>query len=328
MAGDRPGEFELIERHFAPLARGFPGAFGLRNDIAVISPPAGYELIVKTAAIVAGVHFLPGDPAELIARKALRVNLSDIAAGGGAPLAYQMALALPADWTEDWVSRFCAGLAADQQEFHIHLCGGDTVSTPGPLTVSLTAFGLVPAGKAMGRAGARAGDDIWVSGTIGEHGMAVLSARERLDLDALRSDSASIVELVGALFDAGIDIRLMRDPTRGGLCAVLHEFAEAAGVTFRLEEASIPVSERVRGACELLGIDPVYAACEGRFVAVVPADDADRAVRVLREHPSAAAAAIVGDVLPRGITPVIVRNAFGSQRPLDEPSGVLLPRIC
>ena len=139
MAADRPGEFELIAKHFAPLARGFPGANGLKSDIAVLSPPAGYELIVKTDAVIAGVHFLPDDPAESIGRKALRVNLSDIAAGGGAPYAYQMALALPSDWKEDWVARFCAGLAEDQGEFNVHLSGGDTVATPGPLMVSITA---------------------------------------------------------------------------------------------------------------------------------------------------------------------------------------------
>ena len=262
MADDRPGEFELIARHFAPLARGFPGAGGLKNDIAVLAPPAGYELIVKTDAIVAGVHFLPDDPPDLVARKALRVNLSDIAAGGGSPYAYQMALALGPEWTEAWVAQFCAGLAADQREFNIHLCGGDTVATPGPLTISITAFGLVPKGAAMGRDGAKAGDDIWVTGTIGDAG---------LGLRALRGDLASLPEEERAYLIERYRLPrprlalapILRDVARAsidisdGLVADLGHVCTVSGVGAAIEATAIPLSP---GARRLVGADPSLLA--------------------------------------------------------------------
>lgn len=258
MADSRPGEFQLIARHFAPLARGFPGAFGLKHDIAVLSPPAGHELIVKTDAIVAGVHFPADDPPGLIARKALRVNLSDIAAGGGAPLAYQMALALPPDWTEEWVAGFCAGLAVDQKAFSVHLCGGDTVSTPGPLMVSLTAFGTVPLGTAMGRSGAKAGDDVWVSGTIGDAGLGLEvrrdalpsvspeEARYLLDRFRLPRPRLALAPVLREIAHASIDIS-------DGLVADLGHICAASGVGAAIEATAVPLSPPAR---RLVGAEP------------------------------------------------------------------------
>ncbi|MGE0152809.1 MAG: thiamine-phosphate kinase [Reyranellaceae bacterium] len=258
MSGERPGEFELIARHFAPLARGFPGAHGLKNDIAVLAPPPGYELIVKTDAVVAGVHFLPGDAPDLVARKALRVNLSDIAAGGGSPYAYQMALALAPDWTEDWVARFCAGLAADQREFNIHLCGGDTVATPGPATVSITAFGLVPRGAAMAREGAKAGDDIWVTGTIGDAALGLRSLRGALpaldeeesrylaDRYRLPRPRLALAPILRDVARASIDVS-------DGLVADLGHVCAVSGVGAAIEATAVPLSPPAR---RLVGSDP------------------------------------------------------------------------
>lgn len=243
----RPGEFELIARYLAPLAAGFPGAGGLKNDIAVLAPPVGTDLIVKTDAVVAGVHFLPDDPADLIARKALRVNLSDIAAGGGTPLAYQMALGLPGDWTEEWLARFVSGLAADQKTFGVHLCGGDTIAVPGPLTVSITAFGLVPSGKALGRGGARIGEDVWVTGTIGDAmlGLRVLRGQfgdlpdtQRgylVDRYRLPQPRCSLGPLLPEMASASIDIS-------DGLVADLAHICDVSGVGMELEFDAVPVS--------------------------------------------------------------------------------------
>jgi thiamine-monophosphate kinase len=258
MAGERPGEFELIAQYFAPLARGFPGAGNLKNDIAVLAPPAGYELIVKTDAIVAGVHFLPDDPADLVARKALRVNLSDIAAGGGSPYAYQMALALPPEWTEAWVANFCTGLAADQRDFNIHLCGGDTIATPGPLTISITAFGLVPKGTAMGRDGARAGDDIWVTGTIGDAALGLRALRG--DLPPLEKDERPyLVERYRLPRPRLALAPILRDVARAsidvsdGLVADLGHVCAASGVGAAIEATAVPLSPAAR---RLVGADP------------------------------------------------------------------------
>jgi thiamine-monophosphate kinase len=171
-----PGEFELIARYFAPLARGFPGAFGLLDDAAVIAPPPGHELVVKTDAIVGGVHFLHDDPPDLIARKAQRVNLSDRAAKGAVPRAYMLDIMLPKTVTEEWIAAFARGLAEDQNEYGVHLIGGDTDSTPGPVTIAIMAFGDIVTGRMIHRGGARVGDMVFVTGTIGDAalGLAVL----------------------------------------------------------------------------------------------------------------------------------------------------------
>ncbi len=168
MAGEqaRPGEFELIARHFAPIAG--PGGLGLLDDAGLIRPARGYEIVVTADALVAGVHFFPDDPPASIARKALAVNLSDLAAKGAKPEGFVLSLVLPKTWTEAWLSRFAQGLAGIAQESGCPLIGGDTVSTSGPVMLSITAFGSVPAGRMVLRSGAKSGDVVLVSGTIGD----------------------------------------------------------------------------------------------------------------------------------------------------------------
>jgi thiamine-monophosphate kinase len=163
-----PGEFDLISELFAPLAVGAPGAFGLLDDAAVIRPRADRDLVITKDLMVAGVHFGIDDPAELVARKLLRVNLSDLASMGADGIGYVLGFAAPADLEYGWVQRFAAGLAQDQETFGVTLMGGDTVRTPGPLILSLTAFGDVPEGQEIRRSEAKDGDLIMVSGTIGD----------------------------------------------------------------------------------------------------------------------------------------------------------------
>src|SRR5260370_6116295 len=160
------GEFGRIARFFAPLAG--PGGLGLKDDAALIDCAPGHRLVVTVDAIVAGVHFLPEDPPGLVARKLLRVNLSDLAARGARPVHYVLATAFPATLGDDWVERFAQGLAEDQRLFGVDLLGGDSVATSGPAVLSLTAFGEVAAGAEIRRGGALPGDHIWVSGTIGD----------------------------------------------------------------------------------------------------------------------------------------------------------------
>lgn len=161
-----PAEFALIARHFRALAG--PGSLDLLDDAAVIDPPPGRQLVLAADAMVAGVHFLPDDPPETIGRKLLRVNLSDLAAMGAAPLGYLMTVALPRGTPDAWLAAFANGLAADQVTFGLSVLGGDTVSTAGPVTLSLTILGTVAPGAALRRAGARPGDELWVSGSIGD----------------------------------------------------------------------------------------------------------------------------------------------------------------
>jgi thiamine-monophosphate kinase len=164
--GEGLGEFGRIGRFFAPLAG--PGGLGLKDDAALIDCAPGHRLVVTVDAIVEGVHYLPDDPPDLVARKLLRVNLSDLAAMGARPLHYLLATALPATLGDDWVARFAAGLAEDQARFGVDLLGGDSVATSGPAVLSLTAIGEVVAGAEIRRGGARPGDRVWVSGTIGD----------------------------------------------------------------------------------------------------------------------------------------------------------------
>jgi len=162
----RLSEDELIARIFAPFAG--PAGLGLRDDAALLTPPPGEDLVLTTDALVAGVHFFADDPPDAIARKALRVNLSDLAAKGARPLGFLLALALPRDWREDWLKAFAAGLAADASTYDCPLAGGDTVATPGPLTLSITAIGAVPSGRMAMRSGVKPGDRLYVTGTVGD----------------------------------------------------------------------------------------------------------------------------------------------------------------
>lgn len=181
MARERLGEFEFIARLLRPLASGVPGAEQLGDDTAHLSPAAGHEIVVTTDALVCGVHFLAHHPPDLIARKALRVNVSDLAAAGARPWTYQLALALSGDIDDAWLTAFCDGLAFDQREYGIDLTGGDTVSTPGPLTIMVTALGLVPTGQSLRRIGAKPGDAVFVSGTIGDGALGLRASKGELE---------------------------------------------------------------------------------------------------------------------------------------------------
>jgi thiamine-monophosphate kinase len=216
-APDRPGEDELIARWLAPIAG--EGGFGLRDDAARLSPPPGQDLVLTVDALVAGVHFFADDPPEAIAAKALGVNLSDLAAKGAAPLGALLSLALPPDWRPDWLERFAAGFAEAAAAGACPLMGGDTVKTPGPLTLSVTAFGAVPAGRMVHRMGVRAGDRIYVSGTIGDAALGLA-----LRLDPAASWAAALDEAQRAhLLD-----RYLRPRPRLALAAALREHAHGA----------------------------------------------------------------------------------------------------
>lgn len=249
----RLGEFELIARYFAPLARDFRGAGGLQSDNAFLPADARRDLVVKTDTIVAGVHFLADEMPERVAAKAVRVCLSDLAAGGATPFVYQLSLALPTNWTEAWVAAFAKGLAADQRRFGIVLCGGDTVVTPGPLTVTITAFGRVARGKGITRAGARAGDDLWVSGTIGDGalgllaaqgGLPALTARQRAHVEdryRLPRPRCTLGMLLPGIATAMADVS-------DGLLADAGHIADASRLAVSIERDDVPLSPGARAA--------------------------------------------------------------------------------
>tara|TARA_R110000787_G_scaffold28283_23_gene77305 strand:- start:2329 stop:3318 length:990 start_codon:yes stop_codon:yes gene_type:complete len=244
----RPSEFDLIGRYFAPLSAGFPGAVNLQDDLATVSPAAGYELAVTVDAMVAGVHFLPADPPDLIARKLLRVNLSDLAASGARPLCYLLAISLDSSLDEDWVRIFADGLAHDQKQFGISLAGGDTTATPGPLTLSLTAIGEIPSGRAIRRSGAVVGDDIWLSGTVGDAALA-LTLMEHDGTAVLENDYPRLLaryrlpEPRTLLGPALIGVATAMADVSDGLLADLGHICDGSGTGARIIYANLPLSE-------------------------------------------------------------------------------------
>lgn len=252
-AGSLPGEFDLIRAYFAPLTQFEAGSFNLTDDAAVLSIDQDHEIVVTTDTIVAGVHFLKDSPPESIAAKLLRVNLSDLAAMGATPRSYTLSLALTNEISSEWLAAFAGSLAKDQESYGITLVGGDTVSTPGPLTLSLTAIGIVPNGQAIRRNNAKVGDDIYVTGTIGDGAFGLLAAQSKIsgisnpDLDFLlnryqypQCRGKLGVRLVG-IAHAAADIS-------DGLVADLAQICGPSGVSATLEASLVPLSGPAQSA--------------------------------------------------------------------------------
>ena len=253
-------EFALISRYFAPLAG--PEGLGLKDDAAHYSPPPGFDLTLTVDANVAGVHFLPDEAPDIVARRLLRTNLSDLAAKGAKPVGYLLTLALSEATDTGWVQRFASGLAADQETFGLKLFGGDTVSTPGPVMASITALGLTPAGKAILRSGAKPGDAIYVSGTIGDAGLGLKLA---LDRGASSSDRDWLVErfrLPTPRLELGaelVGVATAAADVSDGLIADAGHIAEAAGVVLEIQTAAVPLS----APAQRLGLDLAAAITSG-----------------------------------------------------------------
>ena len=237
-----PAEFALIARHFRRLAG--PGALDLADDAALLDPPAGRQLVLAADAMVAGVHFLPDDPPETIGRKLLRVNLSDLAAMGAAPLGYLMTTALPRDLPADWLGRFVDGLALDQAGFGLSVLGGDTVSTPGPISLSLTILGSVAPGTALRRGGARPGDELWVSGSIGDGalGLRVLQGQLPGDAAGHLADRYRLPRPRLGLGQALVGVAGAAMDVSDGLVQDLGHLCRAGGCGAWLRAADVPLS--------------------------------------------------------------------------------------
>jgi thiamine-monophosphate kinase len=248
------GEFDLIARYLAPLSAAAPGAFNLRDDAALVPVPPGEELVVTTDAMIEGVHFLAKDGAERIARKLLRVNLSDLAAKGAKPIGYQLLLGLPGTPDETWLSQFCSGLRRDQEAFGFPLYGGDTVRSPGGITLGVTAFGSLPAGSMLRRSGAQAGDDLYVTGSIGD---AALGLETKLN-HRLFSSAAML------FFDSRLHIPTPRLALGQGLRGLAHaaldvsdglvqdagHLAAQSNLMAVIEAADVPLSLATRQAVQ------------------------------------------------------------------------------
>lgn len=328
-AGGRVGA-QLIDELFV---RAFDNA-ALRqgNDAALLDLPAGHRLVMATDGHVISPLFFPGGD---IGALSVHGTVNDVAMLGARPLYLAASFILEEGLPLAELQRIVESMAAAARAAGVPVVTGDTkVVQRGKgdgVFITTTGVGVVPSGREIGGALARPGDVLLLSGTVGDHGVAVLSHRESLAFEtAIVSDSAALHTLVADLLAAVPEgsVRTLRDPTRGGLATTLNEIARQSGVGMWLDEAAIPVKPQVAAACELLGLDVLTIANEGKLVAIVAPEVADAALMALRKHPLGADAARIGEVVDDAHRFVQMRTRFGGRRMVDWLSGEPLPRIC
>jgi hydrogenase expression/formation protein HypE len=320
---------QLIDKLFA---RAFANEWLAQgNDGAVLpAPAAGERLVLATDAHVVSPLFFPGGD---IGSLAVHGTINDVAVMGARPLYLTASFILEEGFPLADLARIVQSMAEASRSAGVPVVAGDTkVVERGKgdgVFISTTGLGALPAGRQLGGALARPGDALLVSGTMGDHGMAILAQRESLAFEsAIVSDSAALHGLIAALLVAVPTVRVLRDPTRGGLATTLNEITRQSGVGMQLDEAAIPINRQVAAACELLGLDPLYLANEGKLVVVCAYEDADAALAAMQAHPLGLRAARIGSVTEDPQCFVQARTAFGGQRMLDWLAGEPLPRIC
>ena len=299
------------------------------EDQAVFSVGAECLAFTTDTYVVSPLFFPGGDIGDL----AVNGTVNDLAVSGARPLHLSAGFVLEEGFPIADLRRIVASMARAAERAGVQIVTGDTkVVQRGKADgcfVNTAGIGVLERPARLSAAAARPGDAVLVSGPIGDHGITIMLARGELGIESdLRSDTAPLTALIGLLLDAAPQTRFIRDATRGGVATICNELALASGVAVVLDEQSIPVRPEVRGASEILGIDPLYVACEGRFVAVVPGEEADAALAALRSHPEGAAAAVIGRIAvdPPGL--VLVTTGFGGMRIVDMLVGDPLPRIC
>ena len=291
----------------------------------------GCRLAICTDSHTVSPMFFPGGD---LGSLSVFGTVNDLAVAGAFPRWLTLSLIIEEGLPKVVLETVLDSVACAARECRVAIVAGDTKVVPrgavDGLFINTSGVGEIMDPVPPGPRAIQVGDQIIVSGPIGRHGIAVMSARGGFSLDAESvSDSGPVFQVVSALRDvAGEHVRAIRDATRGGLSAVLQEWAEESGHSFALTEASLPVTDGVRGACELLGLDPLYVANEGTIVVAIDPAYAQVAIEAMRRTVGCEQAAIIGDVQPAGISPVTIRRGFGPPRPLDEPSGAPLPRIC
>lgn len=300
------------------------------GDAALLRTPSGDTLAFSTDSYVVAPHHFPGGS---IGHVAVHGTINDLAVSGARPQWLSAGFVIEEGFAIAELREIVADMSEAAARAGVQIVTGDTKvvgkGAADGMYICTAGVGIVPAGRRLSRDNVRSGDRVLLSGTIGDHGMAVMLARGDLAIDAdIVSDTAPLHELVEILLAAAPSTRWMRDATRGGVGTVCNELAKDSPFAVILDEDRIPIEPQVAGACDLLGIDPLYVANEGKFVAIVPADEADAAVTALHAHPQGARATVVGEIVaePPGI--VALRTAFGGSRIVDMLVGDPLPRIC
>lgn len=314
---------ELFARHF------HSPQLAVRHDAGTLSPVSG-RIAVSTDSFVVSPLFFPGG---CIGDLAANGSINDVAMSGASPLALTVGFILEEGFPLADLDRIAAATARACQKASVPIISGDTKVVPrgkaDGVFLSTTCVGVIPEGVHIAPHRAQPSDVILVSGTIGDHGTTILSCREGLSFECdLTSDTAALHSLVAAMLCAHPDLHVLRDPTRGGVAAALHEIAASAQVGMRLSEAAIPVHPTVRSACQLLGLDPLHLACEGRLLVICRPDAADTVLQAMRAHPLGSQAAVIGEVIAESAGFVQLQTLYGGIRLIDWPAGEQLPRIC
>lgn len=318
---------QLIEALFLPA---FDNPFlRARHDAAVI-PLSGIKIAFTTDSYVVKPLFFPGGD---IGALAVNGTVNDLAMAGARPLFLSAGFVLEEGFPLEDLRRITQSMRGAAQKADVQIASGDTkVVDRGKgdgIFINTAGIGIVEHALDISPRSLREGDALLINGDLGRHGMAILAAREGLEFEStMTSDCAPLADLVLSLLAAGVRVHCLRDLTRGGLASALNEMAEAARLSVTVDEAAIPVREDVLGACEILGLDPLYVANEGRLAAAVHPQDAERALAVLKAHPLGKEAALIGSVTADHPPAVTLQNATGAVRILDMLSGEQLPRIC
>ena len=318
---------DLLKDVFLP-ALGNP-VLNRLEDQAIVSLDGARLAITTDSFVVKPLFFRGGDIGSL----AVHGTINDLAMGGAEPLWLSVAFILEEGLFTETLRRVVASMHQAASSAGVPIVTGDTKvvekGSADGLFINTTGIGRVRNGISLSASQAQPGDAILVSGFLGDHGIAILAEREGLQFETqVQSDSAALHSLVAHLLDATREVRCLRDPTRGGLSSTLNEIAASSNVGMELNETAIPVREEVRGACEMLGLDPMYVANEGKLVAVVAASDAQKALQALQAHPLGHDAAIIGHVRAEHPRMVVMRTALGTTRIVDMLAGDQLPRIC
>jgi len=318
---------QLIEELFAAA---LGNEFLAQGDDGALLPPANGRLVMATDSHVVSPLFFPGGDIGCLS---VHGTINDVAVMGAKPLYLSASFILEEGFPLIDLKRIVDSMAQASIEAGVPIVTGDTkVVEQGKgdgVFITTTGVGVAREGIRLSGSLARPGDKILLSGTIGDHGMAILSKREGLAFEApIVSDTAALHGLIAAMLDSGAAIRTLRDPTRGGVATTLNEIAKQSHVGMMLREAAIPVNQPVEAACEFLGLDPLYVANEGKLIAICAPDDADKLLAAMHEHPLGQQAAIVGEVLEDAHGFVQMTTRMGGRRIVDWLTGEQLPRIC
>jgi hydrogenase expression/formation protein HypE len=317
---------DLVSENFVPL---FDNVFLSKLDDSAVFELSGRLAFTTDSYVVSPIFFPGGD----IGKLAVCGTVNDLSMSGAVPKYLSLSLIIEEGLSMSDLRRVMNSIKDAVQEAGVQIVTGDTkVVNKGSadrLFINSAGVGVIAPGVDISGSNARPGDTVILSGPIGDHGIAVISQREGLQFSSpVKSDCAPLNRLVAEMLDSGVEIRCLRDPTRGGLASTLNEFASSSGVGIRIEEDSIPVQEAVQAACELLGFDPLYVANEGKLVAVVAADGAGKLLDIMRRNCYGAESAVIGEVVSEHRGRVVMKTSMGASRIVDMLVGEQLPRIC